>query len=363
LAQAQPSTAPRLFEPGSSLFLPPEASTAAAQTDAVFSFIYWVSAFFVVLITVLTLVFVIRFRRRTPGAGPVSNIRGSTKLEITWTVIPLVLVVTMFWLGFVAYVDQSVAPGNAVPIIVHAQKWAWSFEYANGYRDPELHLEVGTPYALTLTSNDVIHSLFIPAFRLKKDAVPGRYNKVWFTPTRVGTYPLYCAEYCGTRHSDMIARVVVHPRGEWTVWLNRAGDVSGLPLFERGARIYARATCISCHSTDGTLIGGGGPTFKDIWGHEAHVTVGGQTQTVTVNEDYVRESILYPMAKIVVGFPAVMPSFKGQLSDDEILALIEFIKSRAAGYVPPPTSTSAPGATSGPASAPASAPAAADTPT
>lgn len=301
--------------------MPPESSTAAPEVDRVFFFIYWVSVFFFVLIVALMVYFVIRYRRRREGERATSRVTHSTPLELTWSAIPLLLVIVMFYMGFRGYMDMVSPPVNAMNIYVTGQKWFWNFEYPGGHQDTELHVPVDTPVQLTLVSTDVIHSFYIPAFRLKKDAVPGRYNKAWFEAHKPGDYLALCAEYCGTSHSDMLARVVVHPPGEFEKWLSEAADPFRTRSFaEVGALIFVKR-CSGCHTTDGSI--GTGPSFKRLFGDTVHLSDG---STLIADENYIRESIVDPHKQIVQGYAAVMPTFKGQLSDRDITAIIEYIK-------------------------------------
>lgn len=307
---------------GGGFWMPPQVSTVARGVDALFWLIFWIAAFFFTLICVLMVVFAWRFRRRghdQTGTGPAHNL----PLELTWTIVPLILVIIIFSVGFRGYIHMSVPPINAYPILVTGQKWNWMFTYPNGYVDAELHVPVNRPVQLTLTSEDVIHSLYIPAFRVKRDAVPGRYNKAWFQATQPGTYPLLCAEYCGTKHSDMLTRVIVHAPGEFEAWLEKASNfLETMPPAEAGRLLYERRGCAQCHTLDGTRAIG--PSFKGLFGHEQPLAGGG---LVTVDENYIRESILDPQAKIVAGYDPVMPTYKGRLKDAEITAIIEFIKT------------------------------------
>lgn len=307
-----------------SFWMPVQASENARHTDWLFHFIYYVSLFFFALIMVLMIWFVFKYRRKSPrdvGGGPTH----STVLEVIWTGVPILLVVAMFAIGFFEYMRMTgpVAAPNSYEIGVRGQKWKWEFTYPNGYIDPNLHVEVDTPIQLTMTSEDVIHSLYIPAFRIKQDVVPGRYTKLFFRPTIAGEYVIFCAEYCGTSHSDMLARVVVHPPGEYAKWLEEASNfVDKLPPIEAGARLYTARGCAGCHSADGAP--GTGPTFKGIFGHDQKLADG---SSVKVDENYIRESILQPTAKIAAGFEPVMPSYQGRIKDKEITVLIEYIKS------------------------------------
>jgi cytochrome c oxidase subunit 2 len=305
-------------------WLPGQASTVAPEVDGAFFFILGVSAFFTVLIVGVTLYFLVRYRAR-PGHEAQKSASHSTALEITWSVIPAILVVMMFFYGFRGYMSMYTPLSDPYEIIVTGQKWKWLFTYPNGYIDENLHIEAGQNVRLVLQSDDVIHSLFVPAFRVKRDVVPGRYNKLWFRATVPGEYPIYCAEYCGTSHSDMLARVIVHPEGEFAPWLEDASDfLSRMPPAEAGALLYRQRGCTQCHSIDGRA--GIGPSFKDLFGGQ-DVLVDGTR--VDVDEDYVRESILYPQAKIVAGYDPVMPTYRGRLKDEEITAIIEYLKTLA----------------------------------
>jgi cytochrome c oxidase subunit 2 len=214
-------------------------------------------------------------------------------------------------------------PVNSYEIQVVAKKWSWSFIYPNGHVDNQLHMPVDRPVTLVMSSDDVIHSLYVPAFRVKMDLVPGRYTKTWFEATEVGTYPLFCAEYCGTGHSTMNSSVIVHRSGEFEKWLEDAADfMKDLTPVEAGQILYSRRGCAQCHSVDGTAMVG--PSFKNAFGSHQMMTSG---EEILVDENYIRESILEPQAKVRSGYRAVMPTYKGQLKDEEISALIQFIKS------------------------------------
>jgi len=305
-----------------SFWMPPQASTFAPDVDGLFYFIFWVSAFFFVLILSLMIVFVVRYRRRA-GVDPQPSPSHNTALEITWTAIPVVVVVAIFSVGFRSFMRMAVAPGNVYEIQVAGQRWKWLFTYPNGYVDENLHVPANRPVRLVLRSEDVIHSLFIPAFRLKKDVVPGRDNKAWFQATRPGEYPLSCAEYCGTGHSDMRAKVVVHEPGQFEKWLESASNfLERMSPSEAGQLLYLKRGCSQCHSVDGS--GGTGPSFKGLFGRQQPLAGG---SWVTVEESYIRESILDPQAKVAVGFQPVMPTYQGRLKDQEITALIEYIKT------------------------------------
>lgn len=307
-------------------WMPPKASDYADDVDSVFGFIMAVSAFFFLLIVVLMVVFVFRYRRRQ-GKGPQESPSHSLALELTWSIIPFIIMCAIFYMGFRTYIGMQTPPHVPASrqIQVTAQKWAWFFTYPNGYIDKDLHVPVDEPVRLVrMTSEDVIHSLYIPAFRIKMDMVPGRYSEIWFRATEPGNYMLFCAEYCGTGHSDMSATVVVHPPGGYEKWLADAGNwLDTLPPHEAGKQIFeGKGGCVSCHRVDGTDYQG--PHLNDIWGKEIALE-GGSTAVVDAN--YVRRSILEPDADIVAGWPSVMQSYQGRLSDKEITSLVAYIQS------------------------------------
>ena len=307
-----------------SFWLPPGVSTVARHVDWLFGFILAISVFFFVLIVVLMTLFVIRYRRRA-GAPAEASASHNTALELTWTIIPVILVAVIFFFGFRGYLDMSTPPANAYEILVDGQKWAWSFTYPNGYVDSNLHVPVNRPVRLVMTSADVIHSLYVPAFRIKQDVVPGRYSKAWFEATETGEYDLFCAEYCGTSHSGMVATVVVHPPGEFETWLESASNfLETMSPVEAGRKLYQVRGCQQCHSVDGTAKVG--PSLLGVYGHAQPLADG---STVTIDENYIRESILEPMAKVVAGYEPVMPTYQGRLKDPEIMAIIEYLKSLA----------------------------------
>ncbi len=317
-----------LAQGGKSFWLPPRSSQQAAEVDWTFYYIYYVSLFFFLLIVTLMVVFVIRYRRR-PGQEALPSRHHNLPLELLWTGVPIILVATMFWFGFSGFMDFAYAPQNAYEIRVIGQKWKWQFEYPNGYIDQDLHVPVDRAVSLTLESNDVIHSLFIPALRLKRDAVPGRYTTAWFKADTVGTYPILCAEYCGTAHSDMLARLVVHERGGFERWLEQASNLlATMSPVDAGERLYQLKGCMQCHSLDGTA--GIGPTFKDLYGRTVALRSG---EIVTADDNYIRQSILDPQGQITAGFEGVMPLV--QFSDDEIRAMIAFIRSISAAGAEP----------------------------
>lgn len=311
-----------LAETDGSLWFPAPSSTAAEEVDQLFYFILGICTVFFVLIVSVMLWFVLRYRRR-PGHREAKTATSSNLLELAWSVIPALLVAIIFLRGFFEYIDARTLPDNAYDIQVVAKKWSWAFIYPNGHVDNNLHVPIDRPVTLTMSSDDVIHSLYIPAFRLKMDLVPGRYSKTWFEATVNGEYHLFCAEYCGTGHSTMNAKVVVHRPGEFQKWLDRAAKfMEDLTPVEAGKILYTRRGCVQCHSVDGSAKAG--PSFQGAFGTEQQTTDG---KTIVVDENYIRESILEPQAKIRAGYRPVMPTYRGQLKDEGISALIQYIKS------------------------------------
>ena len=311
-----------LGEAGGSFWLPAAGSANASAYDTLFYTILGVCTFFFALIVVLMVAFVIIYRAK-PGAQPAKTASHNTALEITWTVIPVFIVMYIFYQGFVGFMEIRHGPPSGYDINVVARKWSWAFTYPNGVTDSTLHIPVDEPVRLTMRSEDVIHSLFIPAFRQKTDLVPGRYSYMWFRAPKPGDYDLLCAEYCGTGHSDMSSKVIVQSRAELEAWLKEAGDVlKNNPPVVAGKILYQRFGCNACHSLDGTPVVG--PTFKGIWGETHRFS---NAPPHVVDEDYIRESILFPGAKVREGFENKMSSFKGQISDKEIDAIIALIKS------------------------------------
>lgn len=302
--------------------MPESASSVAGQVDSIFNFILWVSVFFFVMIVGLMAIFLVRYRYRE-GVEPEDSPSHNIRLELLWSAIPLVLVLVMFVVGFKTFLNMDVLPGKSYEVQVTAQKWRWLFTYPNGYTDDVLHVPGDRPVSLIMRSEDVIHSFFVPAFRLKRDVVPGRYTKLWFTATETGEYPVYCAEYCGTSHSDMTTTIVVHESGEFAEWLeNAANNLADLPPAEAGALVFNRGGCAACHSINGTASVG--PTFQRLFGSMEALEGGG---SVRVDENYILESIKDPAVRVTRGFQPVMPTYQGRFSDAELNYLVEYIKS------------------------------------
>ena len=306
-----------------SWLLPPQVTNNAASIDVPFHFILVINLFFFALIAALTISFFVHYRRRKPDQPAEPAPSHHTPLELAWSFIPLVLVIDMFYLGFRGYVDMSQPPSNAMQISVSARKWSWSFTYPNGHVDSELHVPVNQPIELLMDSTDVIHSFFVPAFRLKKDVVPGRFTKAWFEANKPGEYVVLCAEYCGTDHSNMWTKVIVHEEGGYEQWLEAAADPfqTKTPL-EVGEMLYTKLACITCHSIDGTRKVG--PSLQGVFGRPAQLVDG---RSVTSDENYLRTSILRPQADVVESYQPVMPTFQGLIKDRELDALIDYIKT------------------------------------
>ena len=309
-----------------SFWMPVDAAAGAADIDFAFNFILAICTFFFVLIVGLGILFVIKYRKR-PGYTPKPSPHHSLKLEITWSVIPVFLCVFMFWFGFSSYMHGRTMPEDAEQIGVIAQKWSWSFQYSNGATHPELHVPVGEPVVLTMRSNDVIHSLFIPAFRTKLDVVPGRYSKVWFEPTKEGEYQLFCTEYCGTEHSSMQAKVYVETREEYEAWLVKI-DVnvdSFETLAEAGKWVFeTKLGCNACHLVDGTTKVG--PPLNNVFGSMRELE---GAESVLADENYIRDSMLEPGKHIAKGYANNMTSFQGRTNDKQIDAVIAYLKELA----------------------------------
>jgi cytochrome c oxidase subunit II len=316
------------MEQGFHLF-PVQASTFAERLDKLYWFLLGVSAFFAGLIILLLIVFAIVYRRR-PGHRP-EKTHQSLGLELIWTAIPLMLVTVMFVWGSELFLDQSIPPQGAEEIYVVGKQWMWKAQHSSGRREiNELHVPVGRAIKVTLASQDVIHSFFIPAFRVKQDAVPGQYKTMWFQPTRPGEYHLFCAEYCGTDHSKMIGRVVVMEDLDYQNWLG--GYTDETPV-QAGEKLFTQFDCANCHESGRRQRC---PTLGGLYGKEVALVGGGKA---IFDEAYIRESILDPKAKIVAGFEPLMPTFRGQVSEEQMLALIAYIKSLSPNQSVPQRST------------------------
>lgn len=302
---------------------PPEASKIAPQADALFFFMVLVSLVGLTLVILLVLSFSLLYhKRRHPQA---IQIEGSTLLEATWTIIPLGLFLIMFVWGSLLYFRIYTPPANAMNIYVVGKQWMWKAEHPGGQHEIDaLHVPMGRPVQLTLISQDVFHSFSIPAFRVKREAIPGRYTSVWFEATKVGTYHLFCTQYCGTNHSQMIGDVVVMTPDDYKKWL--ASSTSGDSLAMQGERLFASLSCNACHNATPQARG---PNLYNFYGSRVMMSTG---QTVTVDDAFIRDSILNPSSNIKQGFLNIMPTYQGHISEDGVIALVEYIKSMDSYY-------------------------------
>jgi cytochrome c oxidase subunit 2 len=329
-------------------WMPPQASTYAADVDFAFYFIYWVDVIFFLALMGGMLYLAVRYRRKGDDDRTI-DIKGNHTVELIWSVFPSFLLIAMFALGFNAYMKQSIPPADAMEVRVNAQKWSWSFDYPSLGIEGEKVLVIpqGKPVRLTMTSRDVLHSFFVPDFRIKKDVVPGRYTVIWFQADEVfaarpdqgrgpnddgdmvsglgvGEHQVFCTEYCGTDHSRMYSRVRVLPQEEYDAWVKAKVniDLTAMTAVERGQYHYKKKGCNGCHSTDGTKMVG--PSFQGLYGKTESLSDG---SSVTVDDSYISESILVPGEKIVAGYSNQMPTFQGQLDSGQVTDIIEFIKS------------------------------------
>jgi len=303
---------------GTPLF-PDRASSLAGRVDALYFFLVGLTIFFSLLIAGLIVYYAVKYHRRHPDAVG-ARVHGGMVLEITWSVIPLIIVIVIFVWSASVFFAMTRPPDDTINIYVVGKQWMWKFQHLDGQREiNELHVPVGRPVKLIMTSEDVIHDLFVPAFRTKADVIPGRYTNIWFQPTKPGRYHLFCAEYCGTRHSGMIGSVVVMSPTDYQAWLS--GGAPEGSLASTGARLFQDLACNTCHRPDAQ---GRGPVLEGLFGKSVQLQGGG---TITVDEAYIRESILTPAAKVTAGFQPIMPAFQGLVSEEQLLALVEYVKS------------------------------------
>jgi cytochrome c oxidase subunit 2 len=297
---------------------PEQASTVAADVDALYLFIVAVTAFFGILTTVVVLYFAAKYRTEDPLAVG-QHIHGSIPLELAWSIIPFLITIVIFvWSADIFFTLQR-PPDQTLEIYATGKQWMWKFQHLNGQAElNELHVPVGRPVRITFTSEDVLHSLSLPAFRVKADAIPGRYSSLWFEATDVGEYHLFCAEYCGTQHSGMVGRVVVMEPTAYQAWLS--GTIEGT-MADRGARLFSDLACSTCHLEDGR---GRGPSLVGRFGATEAMADG---RSAVVDEAYLRESILTPQARLVAGYQPLMPTFQGIVSEESVMALIEYVKT------------------------------------
>jgi len=298
---------------------PEQASTIAPRVDNLYFFIVAVTAFFAVLVSVVVIVFAVKYRTNDPLAVG-ERIHGSIPLELGWSIIPFIIAVVIFAWAADVFFDISRPPDQTLEVYATGKRWMWKFQHIDGQNEiNELHVPVGRAVKVTFTSEDVLHSMYFPSFRVKADAIPGRYSTVWFIPSKVGEYHLFCAEYCGTRHSGMVGRVVVMEPAAYQSWLS--GTLGTTSLSQRGEQLFNDLACNTCHRNDGS---GRGPSLVAKFGRQERLDSGGM---VTIDESYVRESILMPQAKLVLGYKPLMPTFQGLVSEENVLALVEYVKS------------------------------------
>jgi cytochrome c oxidase subunit 2 len=303
---------------------PDSASTVSAPVDRLYFFVVGTTVAISTIVAVLVIYFAVRYRRRGDEIPP--QIEGSMVLEVSWTAIPLMIVLFIFGWSAKLYLNIVRPPDDALEVYVIGRQWMWKLQHPDGQREiNELHIPVGRPVKLILASEDVIHSFFVPDFRTKQDAVPGRYTYTWFQATKPGRYRIYCAEYCGTDHSKMIGWVVAQDPADYEQWLSSKADRS---LALRGRQRFLEYQCIGCHSANSTAKA---PVLEAIYGRQIALQNGA---TVLADENYLRESILNPRAKIVAGFEPIMPTFQG-IKEEELLELLAFIKALRPGETPP----------------------------
>lgn len=309
-------------------WLPEAASEIALKVDNVLVAVTVISFIFFILISVVLVVFAVKYRRRTDN-DRTPGFTGNETLEIIWTAVPSVILILIFTHGVIVFNEMRTPPKDAVEVNVIGKQWLWQFEYGNGKKTiNELYVQQNVPVKMVMRSDDVLHSFFIPAFRVKQDILPGRFTQLWFTPTKVGTFTIFCSEYCGSGHSQMLARVNVMSPEAFSRWEGKAGGdesaavASSLPAHKRGEKLYMNRGCNACHSIDGS--DGIAPTFVGLFGRLEKLTDG---SSLRADENYLIESIYEPQAKLVAGYQPVMPSFKGILSEGEVSDIIEYVKT------------------------------------
>lgn len=317
------------MDSSSSIILPPQSSTIAGDVDALFYFILYAGLIMLGIVVVLSAVFVLKYRRSK--RAKTSGVDHNTALEIIWTLIPTVLVIIVFIWGFRGFMTMNIVPKDAIEIKVTAQQWFWSFAYPDGINTiNELVVPVNKPVKLLMSSKDVIHSFFVPQFRVKMDVLPNRYTITWFEATRQGTFNLFCTEFCGKGHSEMIGTVKVVGQAKYDAWLEEGLALgSDLPPEQFGAKLFVAKACNTCHKMDGSSSTG--PPLNNIYGHSVPLENGTE---ILVDENYLRESMLNPSTKVVAGYKPVMPTYQGLLRNHEIDALIAYIKSLQEGEEP-----------------------------
>ena len=302
---------------------PPNASSVATEVDLLYLFITAVSAFFVVVVAALVVIFAVKFHRRHPDEVG-ADIHGSLALELTWTFIPFVLSMVMFFWGADLFYRLARPPVDSMEVFVVGKQWMWKVQHPEGVREiNELHVPVGRNVRITLGSEDVLHDYSIPAFRVKMDAVPGKLTTLWFKATVPGTYHIFCAEYCGTKHSGMIGQVYAMEPQAYEAWLAGGSGGPAVPPAQAGEKLFSGPNygCATCHKADGK---GPGPALAGVYGSQVELTDG---RKVLADDNYLRESIMVSAAKVVKGFQPVMPPFQGVISEEQVIQLVAYIKS------------------------------------
>ena len=298
---------------------PEAASTMASRVDGLYLFLVGLTVFSTIVIAVLIAVFMIKYKSSSPDSIG-ARIHGGMALEIIWSVVPLIICMGIFVWGARIFFAMARPPAETMNVYVVGKQWMWKFQHLDGQREiNELHVPVGRPVKLIMTSEDVIHDVFVPAFRVKADVIPGRYSHLWFEATKPGTYHLFCAEYCGTHHSGMTGQVIAMEPEAYQAWL--IGAVQEGSLASAGGKLFQDLACNTCHRPDEQARG---PALQNLFGKHVSLQSG---ETVLADEAYVRESILMPGAKVTAGFQPIMPTFQGLVSEEGLLELIEYVKS------------------------------------
>lgn len=321
-------------------FFPQEASTTAREVDMLFLFLVGICGAVMLLVAAVVIFFAVRYRRRPGEVGNPPETPSSDALEWFWTLTPMAIFVAFFAWGAEVYFGAYRPPDDAATIYVVGKQWMWKFQHPEGQREIDtLHVPLGRPIRLLMTSEDVIHSLFVPDFRLHMDLLPERYTSVWFQATRLGKYRLFCSQYCGANHAGMTGEVIVMEPAQYEKWLQESAEGS---MALQGRKVFLKYRCASCHSAD---PGARAPVLEDLFGKMVVLNDG---RTVKADENYIRESIIHPSAKIVAGYDNIMPTFMGEVDEEDVFELIAFIESLKHGKTPDRVETFPPPATTPP---------------
>jgi cytochrome c oxidase subunit 2 len=306
------------------IFMAEQAGPLARQVDGVFLFIFIIALFFFIVTQGALIYFAFRYRRKDPlEEAQTPQITGNRTLEIIWVVIPSILLLAIFAYGYVVFRDIRTPPPGATEVKVTAKQWLYVFNYPDGRSEiNEVHVQLGKPVKFIMTSTDVIHGFYLPEFRVKQDIVPGSYNYLWVEPDRTGSFDIFCTQYCGTGHSTMRATMVVLSHEDYEHWSRSEEKPGTMTPVKKGEEVVEHSGCLACHSRDGTIKVG--PSFKGLFGKTVILSDG---KSVVADENYIKESIIDPGAKIVKGFQPVMPSFKGIIKDDDISSMIDYLKT------------------------------------